>query len=304
MDNLRKKIRQFLIEQSDDNPLDKSEIFLFKYLNKYRDKYPTKHQLIDFIEKTLDSLGISKNRANEYYMIYVSNFRPDGDYEKITKSEFIDVTKLKKQRTSNMTAYQYTRSKLPFKGNNLEGIWGSTYNNKLYYVVKSYNWYPIYLFIDKKWYKVNDSYSRPTSKQMSHSNPIRWDDGIENRVTLVTRSEMDDLLRGREISDLKYRRAESFVDKNKKYLVDKPRQFFMTTNQNKKRVSYTIQDINSEDGKVIFDIKIDKVGSDKNGYIVPSPFSEEVENAIKEKLIDDYFDLSEENTEFNFKHPK
>ena len=93
-------------------------------------------------------IGRPESDAKFYYEVYTANFRPDGDYENLDQQSFRDFRQFKQRKTPNNGAYEYTAAKIPFKGSNLEGYWDVNGKNEWYYVVVSYGWYPLFLFIN------------------------------------------------------------------------------------------------------------------------------------------------------------
>tara|TARA_Y100001937_G_scaffold128833_2_gene208695 strand:+ start:10058 stop:10447 length:390 start_codon:yes stop_codon:yes gene_type:complete len=84
------------------------------------------------------------------------------------------------KKISNKNASQYVYKQMEFKANNLSGeiIYSTDINtkpprtNKLY-VVKSYGYYPVFIYSyqTKNWYETEDRYSTSTAKQMSQVRP-------------------------------------------------------------------------------------------------------------------------------------
>tara|TARA_R100001463_G_scaffold28672_4_gene65653 strand:+ start:417 stop:905 length:489 start_codon:yes stop_codon:yes gene_type:complete len=74
------------------------------------------------------------------------------------------------KKTSNKNASQYVNTLTEFKANNLSGEIIGT--NKLY-VVKSYGYYPVFIYSykTKNWYETEDRYSVSTAKQMTQVRP-------------------------------------------------------------------------------------------------------------------------------------
>lgn len=313
MDILIRKIIREQTEGKGDNPFSEKEIRFFKYLNKNKKKYPTQSKLLEFIRSMMPFIGRPESDARFYYEIYTANYSPEGDYENIDKSTFKDFRSFKQRRTPNNTAYEYSSAKIPFKGSNLEGYWDVNQNNEWYYVVKSYGWYPIYLFINNNWYRVSDSYSNSTAKHLSGSNPVRYNSGLKSDVYYVTESEIKDLKNGKSLDEIRRKRITNFSSKFGKALIGTKRTISMGWFESRKKVNFTISNIKEEDGKIKIYVTINKAGKvegtnrmvvDPEGYIVPSPFSEDIENGIEERVISDNRDyLNGDNTEFIFTHP-
>lgn len=316
MEELIKKIIREELEGGVDKPLSEKEIRLFKYLNKHKTEYPTQNKLLDFIKTMMPFIGRPESDARFYYEIYTSNYRPEGDYENLDKLSFKDYRSFKQRKTPNNTAYEYSSSKIPFKGSNLEGYWDVDNNHGWHYVVKSYGWYPIFLFKENKWFRVSDNYSSSTSKHLSNSNPVRYNSGLKANVYDVTRNEMDKLVRGNITFDkIKKDRVEEFDKPNiNKNLLGKPRWITIGWGPEKKKVNFTVDKIYKQDGKITIEVTINKAGNvegtnrvviNPDGYVVPSPFSEDIEKGIEYRFIkDNDIYLNDQNTNFVFNHPK
>jgi hypothetical protein len=165
-------------------------------LNEEKKKNKTRASLIQVIENYAPYMNIPPEYALYLLELYVLNYRKDGDYSGLTKGNFIDPRKQQGKTTSNPKAKLYTVAQLPFKGSNLIGRWSKDYNGKPFYEVVSYNWYPVYIFKDDKWYEVTGRYSSSTSKQMSNANPVKWDGELQEVVYLLSQEEMKMLKQG------------------------------------------------------------------------------------------------------------
>jgi hypothetical protein len=298
-------------ELNDENPLSKEEIVLFKFINKNKKNTSSKDDLIDLFKKMMSYIQKPQSDALFYYETYVHNFRPEGDYENLTKSNFKDIRSFIQKKTPNNNAYNYTSGKIPFKGSNLEGYWGVNSKNEKYYIVISYNWYPIYLYIGNTWYRVSNTYSSSTSKQMSHSNPVRYDSGINQNVKLVTPSEIKQIRDGESLENIEKERVTKFMGSVYKTFKNKSFIFSFGYGDDAKKVKFTVDDIVENNDKIKFIITVNKGGKmvdrkmveNPDGYIVPSPFSDDIEKNIKKYVIGKEIDfLSSNNTEFVFKH--
>jgi hypothetical protein len=115
MDNLIKKI---LLEELGKSALNKMEINMFKHLNSNKKNLSTKAKMIDFIKTMMPIFSRPESDALYYYELYTANYRPEGDYENVTKSNFKDPKTGKQQRTTNSNARQYSKDKIPFKLHN------------------------------------------------------------------------------------------------------------------------------------------------------------------------------------------
>ena len=302
-------IRRILKEEQ-EKPLSKREILLFKFINENKQDARTKKALIKFIEEALRYFALPVDDANMYYEMYTANFRPEGDYENITKENFKDYRQFKKQKTPNNTAYEYASGKIPFKGSNVEGEWGMNRNNEWYYVVKSYGWYPIFLFINNQWYRTLDTYSSTTRKHMSQSNPVRYNSGLQANVIDVSQSEIERLMNGTyTLNDVETQRVDNFVRNKDKYIGFK-KLISGGYGDIPHRVSFIITDINENDGKIKIFVKINKAGRMDGRKMVEDPdyqnnteFVNQIENTIKQEIMRTYPDyLTSKNTEIEIIH--
>lgn len=303
-------IKRILKEQQEEPVLNKKEILLFKYINDNKKEAGTKKALIKFIAEMLRYFGMPLNDAAMYYEIYTANFRPDGDYENLTKENFKDYRMFKQRKVTNNTAYEYATAKMPFKGSNLEGQWNSNSNNDWYYVIKSWGWYPVFLFINNQWYRTLDTYSSSTRKQMSQVNPIKYDSNLNANVMLVTQDEMERLIDGRyNIERVKTDRVSSFV-KNKNNVIGTKKLISGGYGENAHRVSFTITDIESVNGKIKIFVKINKAGRMEGRKMVSDPdyqnnnqLINDIENTIKQEILRTYPQyLTKDNVDIEIIH--
>jgi hypothetical protein len=314
--DLSKIIKLIIKEQLEgqgDNPLSEKEIRLFKYLNKHKQDMGNQSKMLAFVKTMMPFVGRPESDARFYYEVYTANYRPNGDYENLDKTTFRNFKEFKQKKTPNNNAYQFSSAKIPFKGSNLEGYWDVNNKNDWYYVVKSYNWYPVYLFINNQWYVVSNAYSSSTSKQMSQVNPVRYNSGLDAKVISVTKNEMSSLIDGKSLDDIKSERVTNFGEKFARSLIGTKKLLSIGWGDNRKKVNYTISNVKNEDGKIKIEVTINKAGTvegtnkmviNPEGYVHPSPFSEDLEDGIKSKIMMDNKDyLTDDNTEFTFDHP-
>jgi len=291
--------------------LTRKEVTLFKYLNQHKKEAKTKEGLMKVIKTMMGVLGLPENDYKLYYEVYSANYRPDGDYENITPEEFRDYRLFKAKKTPNNEAYEYTSAKIPFKGSNLEGEWKVNNNNQWYYVVESYGWYPIFLYINDQWYRVLDSYSSLTRKHLSGANPIHWNSGLKANVVGVTRSEMSNLMNGRyDLEGMKSSRVPNFVKNMKNQLVSSKKLISSGWGDDAVRVSYIITDIFEADGKIKIVVRVNKAGRMEGRKMVVNPdyqnderLVNDIETAIKQNIIrtnPEY--LTDDNVEIDVIH--
>lgn len=319
MKDLIIRILKEQLEGTGDNPLSQKEIRMFKYVNKVKNSVKTQTEYLNLFKTLMKMVGRPDSDARFYYEIYTANYRPEGDYENLNKDNFKHYREFKQRRTPNNSAYEYASGKLPFKGSNLEGIWDVNDNNEWYYVVKSYEWYPIYLFINNQWYRVSNSYSSSTAKHLAGANPMRkatYDPNIKEPIIKVTPEEIKNIMNGKSMESIKTNRLTSFMSRfgREMNMGNPSRMITIGWGNDRKKVKFTIKNVEEKNGKINFNIRIDKAGTvegtnkmivNPEGYVVPSPFSEDIENGIKERLLMDYSDyLKTDNTNFEFYHPK
>lgn len=316
MINLIRKILKESLEGGKGNKaLSEKEIRLFKLINKNKKTAKTKDNLLDLFRTFMPMIGKSKEEALLYYEIYTANYREDGDYENLTKDDFVDYRDFKSRRISNINSSQFVTSKIPFKGSNLEGKWEVDDNNKWYYVVTSYNWYPIYLFKDNQWFRVSNNYSSATSKHLSHARPYRkeYDENVEKEVTLVTPQEIKNIMYGKTFEELKPSRIPYFIENEAPEIIGVPKLKTFGVYGDYVKVRYKLLDAKEVNGKLVLTIEIMKAGkvimgtnkmeTSTEGYIYPSPFSESIERGIKNEFKHTYRTLIDSNnTEFIFRH--
>ena len=195
MENLISQIvRKVLLEQREPSmPLI---VKLFKVLDEEKKKKKKRAEILEVIENLAPYMNIPPDYALYLLELFLLNYRKDGDYSGLTKGNFIDPRKQQGKTTSNTKANLYTVAQMPFKGGNLIGQWSKDYNGKPYYEVVSYNWYPVYIFKDEKWYEVTGRYSSSTSKQMNNANPVEWSGDLQEVVYLLSQEEMKMLKQG------------------------------------------------------------------------------------------------------------
>jgi hypothetical protein len=214
---MKELIKRILKEEQETPVLTKKEILLFKYINDNKQKAGTKSEMIKFIQEMLRYFGMPLSESTMYYEIYTANFRPDGDYENLTKENFKDYRLFKQRKVANNSAYEYATAKMPFKGSNVEGQWNVNNNNDWYYEIKSYGYYPVFLFINDQWYRTLDTYSPSTRKQMSQVNPVKYDSNLKSDVVSVTKGEMERLMDGRyNLERVNTDRVSNFVNRKDK----------------------------------------------------------------------------------------
>ena len=302
---MKELIRRILKEEQEAPVLNKKEILLFKYINDNKQNAGTKNEMVKFIQEMLRYFGIPINEATMYYEIYTANFRPDGDYENLTKENFKDYRLFKQRKVANNSAYEYATAKMPFKGSNVEGQWNVNNNNDWYYEIKSYGYYPVFLFINDQWYRTLDTYSPSTRKQMSQVNPVKYDSNLKSDVVSVTKGEMERLMDGRyNLERVNTDRVSNFVSRKDK-VTNQSKLISGGWGDNAHRVNFMIKDVEEVDGKIKLSIQVLKAGKMIDRKMIPdSNFRDNPElldgimKTIKQDILRTYPSyLTDSNTE-------
>jgi hypothetical protein len=256
---MRDFIRKILKEE-----LNSREVILFNKLNSKKNELKVKKNIIEFIEDLTKYLGLDPKMAQYYYLLWKSNYRKEGDYGNIPPEKFIGQKKLPQRTISNTQSNKFVRAKAPFKGSNLEGRWGTDKNGVDYYVVISYNWYPVYLFKQDKWYRSSYTYSSSTSRQMSNADPIGYDDDIERDFVWVTKAEMDTLMYGTATyDDIMKGKVKNIVKKKEDFINKKPKfaKNYTYGGGTPIKARFKVTDIREEGDKAVVDVTIDDAGT-------------------------------------------
>jgi hypothetical protein len=302
---MKELIKRILKEEQETPVLTKKEILLFKYINDNKQKAGTKSEMIKFIQEMLRYFGMPLSESTMYYEIYTANFRPDGDYENLTKENFKDYRLFKQRKVANNSAYEYATAKMPFKGSNVEGQWNVNNNNDWYYEIKSYGYYPVFLFINDQWYRTLDTYSPSTRKQMSQVNPVKYDSNLKSDVVSVTKGEMERLIDGRyNLERVNTDRVSNFVSRKDK-VTNQSKLISGGWGDNAHRVSFMIKDVEDVDGKIKLSIQVLKAGKMIDRKMIPdSNFRDNPElldgimKTIKQDILRSYPNyLTDSNTE-------
>ncbi len=90
-------------------------------------------------------------------------------------------------KTSNRESHYFTTNRREFEANNLS----AEYQNGCY-VVKSYGYYPIFIYKKGQWYENESRYSITTAKQMTQTSY-----GIRHLAKKISNKQMNDLMNGR-----------------------------------------------------------------------------------------------------------
>ena len=300
-----KELIRRVLQEEQEGPLTKKEIMLFKYIDKNKKETKTKPEFLKFLKSILPVLGMSPNETNFYYEVYTANFRPEGDYENLTKENFKDYRQFKQRNVTNNTAYEYASARMPFKGSNIEGQWGVNNNNDWYYVITSYGWYPVFLFINDQWYRTLETYSSSTRKQMSQVNPVKFNSNLNANVMNVTKGEMERLMDGRyNVERVNTDRVSNFV-KIKDKVTNQSKLISGGWGDNAHRVNFMVKDVEDVEGKIKIFVKILKAGKMVDRKMIPdSNFKDNTElfddimKTIKYDILRTYPNyLTNDNTE-------
>lgn len=277
---MKELILRILREQNTGtNPMSRTEIMLFKYINSKKKEAKTKPKLMELIITTLKSMGLEPSLSAFYYEMFALNYREDGDYENLTHENFKGVKEFRSRTIPNTKAWEFTIAKMPFKGSNMDARWNTDSNGVDYYVVYSFGWYPIYLFKQGVWYEVTRRYSSSTGRQMSNANPVRYDSNIGKEVVLVTQDEMKKLERSATIDDIMKNKVKSAV-KNKEHLISKkPKNVgsvsYWGDNEDANamgfKVKFKVSDVREEDGKIVVDVNVMEVNRKEGNKAIKTP---------------------------------
>ena len=179
MKNIVHKLLLEFADTSSEDKLSKLEIAVLRSMNKKGFTPKTRRsEILSFLS---DDVGLDHDETMSMYYLFLRNYTPSGEYSNLD-SVIRDLSKGKKIKTTNITARDLVKAKIPFKGSNTSGEWiGNVY------VVSSYNWYPIFVFKNNQWYENQNRYSRSTGKQMGQLRPT-------GNTIPVSKNELNDLI--------------------------------------------------------------------------------------------------------------
>jgi len=280
---MKSLIHKILLKEYDSQKsLNSREVLLFNKLNEKNKEYKTKNEKIELIKDLSKYLGLDPKMAQYYYLLWKSNYRKEGDYGNIPPEQFIGQKKLPQRTISNTMAGNFVRAKAPFKGSNLEGMWGTDRNGVEYYVVISYRWYPVYLFKQGKWYRTSNTYSSSTSRQISNADPIGWEDNVERDFIWVTKSEMDALKYGATYEDIMNNKVKNVVNDKEKFINKKPKfaKNYSYFGETPMKARFKVTDIRDEGDKAVVDVTIDDAGTREEQPSIWNPGNMETTNRM------------------------
>jgi hypothetical protein len=180
MKNIVRKILLEFAETTNEDQLTKLEITILKDLTKkgFKPTATNRNKILNYLST---NLGFDFKESMELYSLFKNNYSESGDYEfleKVKRGYGSD----RALKSTNKDAKDLVKSKIPFKGSNTTGEWiGNSY------VVKSYGWYPIFVFKNNQWYENSKRYSMSTGRQMSHLRPTY-------ETIPLTKDELNDLI--------------------------------------------------------------------------------------------------------------
>jgi hypothetical protein len=320
--------------------LDRRELMLFDKLNQKKKTLKNKKEIVDYIEHISKVLGLDPEIPEYYYQLWRANYTKEGGYSKLPPEQLIGPKQLPARTMSNTKVSAFARSKAPFKGSNLQGKWFKDGKGVEYYGIISYGWYPIYIFKEGVWYKVTDSYSSSTGRQMSNADPINYDSDIEQEVIYVSRKEMGKLQSGATYDEIMRGKVEGLVKGKEDFISKRPRfaqDWGYGADYTPIKVKFKITDIREEGDRAVIDITIEDAGTremeqrqwgpsysnrmvpSKGGYLrgeIPNVDKEKVERTITNRIVynfkdyvgrwplyrDDNYDLDPTKIRFNFTH--
>ena len=296
--DFNKTLERFkLIVEQDEKVIEPHIVKLFRFLNEEKKNKKTRAGLLDVIKNLTSYMNLPKGHELYLLELYLLNYRKDGDYSSITKENFVDPRKMKGKTTPNTKADLYTIAQLPFKGSNMEGFWRKDYKGVPFYEVRSYGWYPIYIFKNDRWYETTESYSSSTGRQIRNANPVEWSDKLDDRVFLVSRKEMEMLQVGATHEDIiKHKRKtlkskEQELQSKRQSTVTQNRYIWGEPDENYPgfKVKYKINSVNDDGDKVVVNVDVVDVlklefGTNK-GLDTPENYLKgELEGITKERV--------------------
>lgn len=252
--NLGTILRSLIYEDVNEKAFTPHEVFIFKFLHKKKDSLQTKDDYIRVLQPILRAAGLPMEDALYYYTMFLLNMRTDGKYEETTVDQVKDFSGEKAKKTPNYKMSDFAKMKMPFEGSNVRGFWEKDLNGERQYVITSYNWYPIYIYKNRKWYEVSKTYSRSTGKQMTQTRV--------GRVYPLTPMEMNQLRNGNSIEDIlknKVKKVTEFL--NSEYLnkIKTRRTSASWIHRNPLKVTYQVTSVEPQESTVIANVEVSKV---------------------------------------------
>jgi len=221
-----------------------------------------------------------------YYTMFLLNMRADGKYEETTVDQVKDFSGEKAKKTPNYKMSDFAKMKMPFEGSNVRGFWEKDLNGERQYVITSYNWYPIYIYKNRKWYEVSKTYSRSTGRQMTQTRV--------GRAYPLTPMEMNQLRNGNSIEDIlknKVKKVTEFL--NSEYLnkIKTRRTTASWRYRYPLKVTYQVTSVEPQESTVIANVEVSKVeeyretGQKPVEATITPELSQTIENIVRGDLI-------------------
>lgn len=316
LEGSRLSLRKKLVKESEEaKAFLPQEVFIFRRIQKELKELKTKDNIIGRIKEILEYMGFDPLEAMFYYYLFTANFREDGRYDLTKESEKKPLQSLKPVKTTNTNAQFFAKSKIPFKGSNFEGFWEKDLNGVDQYIITSYQWYPIFIFKQGKWYKNANHYSSSTGRHIS-------DTGIGYQTPKFSPGEMNAIRAGKNPDKVREEKYENFVKTHKNDIGKTLWRKVQFDGYNAPpipdalrfgKVKFKITDINLVNGKPVVDVEITEGGfTNDTGKLMtrtyqhPSYFSEKMESIIGRALRNDLYYGELENLDdltVDVKHP-
>jgi hypothetical protein len=269
-----------LIIKEENTDATKRDLMLLKTIHDKikQQNVKTKSEIIDVIKNNLPFFGYNPKDADFYYEVFKANFRKDGNYLSIKPEDLIFSENLPSRRVTLSDVRKKVTRKLPFRASNMEGKWGRDDSGTKYYIVTSYEWYPVYLYKEGNWYRNTSSYSRSTGRQMSQAFPS----GV--KVISIDTRNLENLMRSSpSVTDVVRNQIQGIIEKgdlSKKIdfpvQIEIPQVGDIFDQQNSRYIywgSYKTSNPVLKDGILSFDAKYDgvAVGFDDRRRITKNP---------------------------------
>lgn len=247
-------LRSLIYEDVNEKAFTPHEVFIFKFLQKKKDSLQTKDDYIRVLQPILRAAGMPVEDALYYYTMFLLNMRADGKYEETTVDQVKDLSGERAKKTPNYKMSNFAKMKMPFEGSNVRGFWEKDSNGVKQYIITSYDWYPIYIYKDRKWYSVNRPYSRSTGKQINQA-------GI-GRSYPLTPMEMNQLRNGNSIEDIlkeKIKRVTGFLNGEYLFKVKTRRTSAGWRHRYPLKVTYEVTSVEPQESTVIVNVEVSKI---------------------------------------------
>lgn len=280
-----------IISEQPKKPIEPWVVKIFKLLDEKKKEVKTKPELLKYIQSLAPYMNIPEGYELYIYELYALNYRKDGDYSKLDKENYIDPRTLRGKTTPNTKAWKFSVVQLPFKGSNLRGFWEKDGQGNDQYVVTSYDWYPIYIFKDDKWYENTGRYSSSTGRQMSNVSPTSWNRNLNTLLYRLTPKELEKLRRGHTHEQIMKSKFQSLKDLTPKFQKDRAQSLKPWTYELPTRISikFKINSVDLEGEKPIIVVDIIDVNKVDRGKKVPTPenYTKGEIEGVNKKYVED-----------------